>query len=600
MKIDRRLVRHSLGGSDPTSRAARLDLVLTVALGLAGGVLLILQARFLSRIVTDVFLHRAVLDAVGPFLLALLILAVTRAGLTWGMQIAAGRMAARVKAELRERLSAHLLALGPAFAWGERTGELCNTATEGIEALDAYLTQYLPQLALAALIPLAILAFVLPLDPLSGVVLLVTAPLIPFFMNLIGSVADGLTRKQWTSLSRMSAHFLDVLQGLTTLKLLGRARDQIQVIAQVSDHFRQATMSVLRVAFLSALVLEMLATISTAVVAVQIGLRLLYGQLHFEGAFFVLLLAPEFYLPLRMLGTRFHAGMAGVAAARRIFEILDTRVPRGRGGGPEPEPRTAQNPLVGPIRFDRVSLTYDHERRPALQELTLDLLPGERLALVGPSGSGKSTVAHLLLRFIEPDSGDVTVGGLPLYEIPAPDWRKRVAWVPQNPYLFFDTVLDNLRLARPDATPDEVIAAARLAHAHAFITALPEGYQTVIGERGVRLSGGEAQRLALARAFLAVQGPQPAQLLVLDEATANLDPEHDRLIQESVGRLLPGRTALIIAHRLTTLVHADRIAVMENGRLVGSGTHQELLEASELYRRLLADYLQDDGRGWTP
>jgi ATP-binding cassette subfamily C protein CydD len=596
MKLDARLFRHSFGGSGPTSRGARRDLFLTVGLGLAGGVLLILQARFLSRTVSDVFLHGAVLDAVLPFLLALLTLALARAGVTWAMQTTAGRLAARVKAELRERLSAHLLALGPAFAWGERSGELCNTATEGIEALDAYLSQYLPQLALAGLIPLAILAFVLPLDPLSGVVLLVTAPLIPFFMNLIGSVADSLTQRQWASLSRMSAHFLDVLQGLTTLRLLGRARDQIDVIRQVSDHFRQATMSVLRVAFLSALVLEMLATISTAVVAVQIGLRLLHGHLHFEQAFFVLLLAPEFYLPLRMLGTRFHAGMAGVAAARRIFEILDTPVPPQRAPTLDGETRPAQEPAVGLIRLDGVCLTYDDERGPALQDLSLDIRGGERLALVGPSGSGKSTIAHLLLRFVEPDAGDITVGGVSLYEIPAAAWRQQVAWVPQIPYLFFGTVLENLRLARPGATMDEIVAAAQLAHAHDFITALPQGYQTLIGERAVRLSGGQAQRLAVARAFLAVQGPGGAQLLVLDEATANLDPEHDRLIQESVAQLLPGRTALIIAHRLTTLAHADRIGLVESGQLVDAGTHQELLERSELYRRLLADYLQDDGR----
>ncbi len=599
MKLEARLIRHSFGGSDPTSRGARRELFLTVGLGLAGGVLLILQARCLSRTVSDVFLHGAVLDAVLPFLLALLALALARAGLTWGMQTAAGRLAACVKTDLRERLSAHLLALGPAFSWGERTGELCNTATEGIEALDAYLSQYLPQLALAGLVPLAILAFVLSLDPLSGVVLLVTAPLIPFFMNLIGSVADSLTQKQWTSLSRMSAHFLDVLQGLTTLKILGRARDQIDVIARVSDDFRQATMSVLRVAFLSALVLEMLATISTAVVAVQIGLRLLHGGLRFEQAFFVLLLAPEFYLPLRMLGTRFHSGMAGVAAARRVFEILDTPVPRQRahtlGGMAQP----AQEPSVGLIRFHGVCLAYDDERGPALQDLTLEIRRGERLALVGPSGSGKSTVAHLLLRFVEPDAGDITVGGISLYSIPAPAWRHQVAWVPQNPHLFYGTVLENLCLARPDATMDEIVAAARLAHAHSFITDLPEGYWTVIGERAVRLSGGQAQRLALARAFLAVQGPSGAQLLVLDEATANLDPEHDRLVQESVGQLLPGRTALIIAHRLTTLAHADRIALMESGRLVGTGTHRELLERSVLYRRLLADYLQGDGRAGT-
>ena len=253
-----------------------------------------------------------------------LVLSLTRAALVWGGEVAANRVADRVKHDLRARLVAHLLDLGPAYARGERSGELTNTVVEGIEALDAYFRQYLPQLALAALVPLTVLLFVFPLDWLSGLILLLTAPLIPLFMWLIGNAAEALTRRQWTSLSRMSAHFLDVLQGLTTLKVLGRSREQIQIIAQISDRYRQATMGVLRVTFLSALVLEMVATLSTAVVAVQIGLRLLYGSLLFEEAFFVLLLAPEFYLPLRMLGTRFHAGMAGVAAAQRIFEVLET------------------------------------------------------------------------------------------------------------------------------------------------------------------------------------------------------------------------------------------------------------------------------------
>ncbi len=597
MRVDTRLLRHSVEGSEGIARRARLDLSLTVGLGLAGGVLLILQARYLSRAVSDVFLGNAGLDAVSPLLLALLGLAVGRAGLTWAMQTAAGRFAVHIKTDLRRQLSAHLMALGPSFAWGERSGELCTTATEGIEALDAYLSQYLPQIALAGLVPLTILAFVLPLDPLSGIVLLVTAPLIPFFMNLIGGVAESLTRKQWTLLSRMSAHFLDVLQGLTTLKQFGRAREQIDVIARVSDQFRQATMSVLRVAFLSALVLELLATISTAVVAVQIGLRLLHGQLHFEQALFVLLLAPEFYLPLRLLGSRFHAGMSGVAAAGRIFEILDTPISDQRTGKPVRlgGPTSDARP-TGPIRFEGVCLSYDAQRRPALEEISFEIQPGERFALVGPSGAGKSSIAHLLLRFVQPKAGRITVGGIDLADIPASVWRQHVAWVPQNPYLFFGTVEENLRIGRPGASGDEVMAAARLAHAHDFVTALPENYQTIIGERGARLSGGEAQRLALVRAFLAAQEPGGARLLLLDEATANLDPEHDRLIQESVGRLVQGRTALIIAHRLTTLEHADRIAVMASGRVVGIGTHDELLRTCQLYRRLLDDYLGIGGQ----
>jgi ATP-binding cassette subfamily C protein CydD len=375
----------------------------------------------------------------------------------------------------------------------------------------------------------------------------------------------------------MSAHFLDLLQGLTTLKLFGRSRDQIQSIAQISDRYRQTTMGVLRVAFLSALVLEMVATLSTAVVAVQIGLRLLAGNLPFEEALFILLLTPEFYLPLRMLGTRFHAGMAGVAAAQRIFEVLEVeaevKVEVEKG---------ASLSLNLNLNLNDLYFAYDEGRRPALRGLTFAVSRGQKVALVGPSGAGKSTVAYLLLRFIEPDQGEILVDGRPLRELPRHVWREQVAWVPQNPHLFDGTVAENILLGRPGADSDEVAWAARQAHAQTFIESLPHGYDTAIGERGARLSGGEAQRLALARAFL-----KDAPLLILDEATANLDPEIEDMVQEAMERLLMGRTALIIAHRLSTVRRADRILVMSEGRIQEEGTHAALLREEGLYWQLV-------------
>jgi ATP-binding cassette subfamily C protein CydD len=289
MKLDRRLLRQAQG--------AGIDLALTIGLGVLAGVVLVGQARLLSGVVNRVFLEGSTLGQVQPLLAGFLILGLVWAALVWGREVMAGRLAGRVKSELRQQLATHLLSLGPVYARGERSGELVNTAVEGIEALDAYYRQYLPQLALAALVPLTVLFFVIPLDWVSGLILLLTAPLIPLFMVLIGHAAEALTRRQWVSLSRMSAHFLDVLQGLTTLKLLGRSREQIEIIAQISDRYRETTMEVLRVTFLSALALEMVATLSTAVVAVQIGLRLLSGGISFEAAFFILLLTPEFYLP---------------------------------------------------------------------------------------------------------------------------------------------------------------------------------------------------------------------------------------------------------------------------------------------------------------
>ncbi|MGD9316078.1 MAG: thiol reductant ABC exporter subunit CydD [Anaerolineae bacterium] len=586
MKLDRRLLRQV--------RAVRFALLLSVGLGLLGGVAIVLQAYLLSRVVGQVFLAAGTLVQVAPLLLAFLVLSLLRAGLTWGSELSANAVAGRVKHDLRAQLAGHLLSLGPAYARGERSGELTNTMVEGVEALDAYFRQYLPQLALAALVPLTILFFVFPLDWVSGLVMLLTAPLIPIFMVLIGGLAEGLTKRQWTSLSRMSAHFLDMLQGLTTLKLFSRSREQIRAIAQVSDQFRGTTMGVLRVTFLSALVLEWVATISTAVVAVQIGLRLLYGYLSFEQGFFVLLLAPEFYLPLRLLGARFHAGMQGVAAAQRIYQVLETK--------PESEPSASTSipdstPVLSAsegsplnLNLDNIHYAYDDGQRPALNGISFALAPGETVALVGPSGAGKSTVAYLLLRFIEADRGSISVDGRPLQDLAPAAWRQQVAWVPQHPHLFHGTIAENICLARPGATLTEVEQAARQAHAHDFVETLPQGYDTVIGERGSRLSGGQAQRIALARAFL-----KDAPLIILDEATANLDPEIEDLVIGSIERLLQGRTALIIAHRLSTVYRADRILVMDRGCIVEEGSHTSLLQQAGLYRRLVGSYAPWNG-----
>ena len=470
---------------------------LAVIFGLAGGVAAVFQARLLSRIVAQVFLGGD--GKVPEWLMALLGIMLLRAVLVWGMEVSADAAAIRIKTRLRLELFDKLLALGPAYARGERTGELAHVAVERVEALHAYISQYLPQLLLAALVPLTVLAFIFPLDKLSATVLLLTAPLMPIFMVLIGGAAETLTRKQWKTLSRMSAYFLDVLQGLTTLKVFGRARAQVQVIARLSDQYRRTTMEVLRVTFLSALALELISTLSTAIVAVEIGLRLLYGKLLFEQAFFVLLLAPEFYLPLRLLGARFHAGMAGQAAAERINAILAEPLRRPSG---LPEARIESRGATDTsLAFDRVGFAYP-DGREALVDVSFELRGGQLMALVGPSGAGKSTLVSLLLRFVEPDRGRIRFNGVDITQIPVDVWRENIAWVPQEPHLFHDTILSNIRLARPGASREEVVRAAQRARAHEFIQGFPDGYETLVGEKGARLSAGQAQRIALARAFL--------------------------------------------------------------------------------------------------
>lgn len=565
MKLDTRLIR--LAGT------LRLALALVVALGFAGGILGVWQARWLSRVVALVFLENQPFTAVRGLLTGLLGVLAARAIMNAAFEVASGAAALQLKTRLRQQLFGHLLELGPASTRSERTGELTGVLVEGVEALEGYFSQYLPQLVLAALIPLTYLAFVLPLDWLSAVVLLVTAPLFPVFMILIGTLAERSTRRQWDTLRNLSAYLLDVLQGLATLKILGRSRDMALAIARAGERYRQTTMEVLRITFLSALALEWVATLSTAVVAVEVGLRLLYGRMAFEQAFFVLVLAPEFYLPLRLLGTRFHAGMAGSTAAERIFAILDERTSQAA-------PATLESETPGLV-FDDVHFSYP-DGRQALRGISFQIGAGQKVALVGPSGAGKSTLAALLLGFMQPERGQILYLGKVLGAISLEEWRSLVAWVPQNSFLFHTSVGDNIRVGKPEASDEAVEAAARLAGAEAFIQRLPQGYMTWVGERGARLSGGEAQRIALARAFL-----KDAPLLILDEPTANLDPEEEERILAATARLAQGRTVVTIAQRLHTAQAADQILVLDEGRLVETGKHAELLARGGLYARLI-------------
>jgi len=564
---------------------------LTVGLGLANGLLLILQAWLLARIIDAVVFAGAGLADVARWLWPLLALFAVRAALAWGAEQSAFRAAAQVKLRLRDRLYRHIQAAGPAWLAGQRSGALAEDLTRGIENLEAYYARYLPAMSLTAMIPLAILLVVLPLDWLSGLVMLLTAPLIPLFMILIGRRVEALNQRQWKTLARMGAHFLDVIQGLTTLKLFNASRREAEVVARISDDYRQSTMQVLRVAFLSSAVLEFFSTIGIAIIAVLIGFRLYQldlpapaviapPEISFFTGFFVLLLAPELYAPLRNMGTHYHGRMEAIAAAERLVAVLDIPLPSRPA---QPRSLTTAGPPT--ITFDAVHFSYE-PGRPALAGLTIDIRPGERVALVGPSGAGKTTIASLLLGFIRPDRGAVRIDGIDLNELDLADWRRRLAWLPQSPRLFQGTLLDNIRLGLPAMTGDEDMAAvheaARLAHAAEFIDRLPAGYDTIVGERGAGLSGGQIQRIALARAFL-----RDAKLVILDEATANLDPASEALVQQAVDELAKGRGMLVIAHRLVTVRHADRILVLDGGRIIEDGDHDSLVLQDGPYRRMV-------------
>ena len=569
----------------PPRAGLRRGLALAVFLGSLGGGLVVLQATLLSRVVDAVFLGGEDLAGVTPLLLGLGAAAAARAAATWGQDVVAQRFSARIRLALRDRLLRRLLALGPRHAAGERAGEIQNTLVGGVESLDAFLAQYLPRTVLAGIVPLLILLAVLWADPFSALVLLLTFPLIPLFMWLIGSRARARTERQWATLSRLSARFLDAVRGLPTLKAFGRAGEQADAIERSSDRYRQVTMGVLRLAFVSALALELLATLGTAVVAVEVGLRLLYARMAFAPALFVLILAPEFYRPLRALGAAFHAGLAGREAATRIDEILSAN-------GPLVAPAVwtgVRTPGEGPQRKRPPHLELDHVRfayaagRTALDDVSFTVEAGTTVALVGPTGAGKTTVAGLVLRFLEPDTGVLRADGRPLTDTTPEQWRRRVAWVPQRPRLFHGSLLENLRLARPGASGDDVERAAAAARLESLVRELPQGWETPVGEEGERLSGGEARRVALARAFLA-----DAPVLVLDEPTGHLDLETEAAVLDAIRELRRGRTTLLIAHRITTVVDADRIVLLENGRVIEQGSHDALLAAEGIYSRLVA------------
>jgi len=577
MNIHLRLLRQA--------RTATLELILMVILALLGGLLTIFQAYILSRIISQVFLEGKNLSATLPWLWGLLGIILGRGLLTLGKEVSSGSAAAKVKTSLRDLLLQHLFDLGPAYTAGEHSGELSAVLVEGIEGLDAYFNQYLPQLILAALLPLMILGFVFRLDPLTGVIFLITAPLIPLFMILIGSVSQTVTRRRWMTLSRMSAFYLDTLQGLTTLKILNRSQTQVDRVSKIGEHYRSQTMKVLRVTFLSALVLELVATISTALVAVEIGLRLLYQEMAYEPALFLLVITPEFYLPLRLLGQYFHASMQGVTAARRIFELLDTEK-KGTGKGLLETEYLSRHQTEGvSLELKEVTYTYPGRNRPAVENISFRCSAGQQVALVGESGAGKSTIASLLLRLIQPDEGTIIFNDQPLHSIPLHEWHNQIAWVPQQPYLFYDTLAANISLGKPRASQEEIRQAAHMAFLNEWIESLPQGYNTMIGERGYRLSGGQAQRLALARAFL-VNAP----ILVMDEPTAYVDPQQEELLQEATFTLLRGRMVIIIAHRLPTVYQSDQILVLHEGHLVEKGKHGDLYRQGGIYYRLLQAY----------
>jgi ATP-binding cassette subfamily C protein CydD len=572
MNLDKNLIR--------LLKEEKRPFILSSLFGSLAALMLICQAWALGSIIELLFKTPDSGNNIMPLGGLFALFSIFRMLMSWSANQSAKRGTLLIRKKLSHSISETVAGLGPAFARSEQSGRLVTTMLKGVESVDAYFSQYIPKLFLALVTPVVILAAVFPSDWIAGTIMVATAPLIPFFMIVIGRSASAATQKQWTTMSRMSGYFLDMLQGLTTLKLFAQEKARRDGIEEASENFRRSTMKVLKIAFLSSLTLELVGTIGIAVVAVSIGIRLTSGAMAFRPAIFILLLIPDFYLTLRQLGTKFHAGMEGITASKEIHEILDRRSDRSMMTGSRDLPSATASSM--PLVIDNLGYTFPGSTRPALDSVTCSFLPGTVTALTGPSGAGKSTLMNLLLRFIEPGIGSISLGNVPVIEYHPDQWYRNIAWVPQHPFLFNTTIRENLLMARPDATNEQIDTALRQAGLIEMVQSLPEGLSTMIGEEGTRLSGGEAQRLSLARAFL-----KDAPILLLDEPTSHTDPILELRLRSAMADLMRGRTVIMIAHRLESIRSADRIIVLDSGRIIQSGTHEELLASDGFYRHAI-------------
>jgi ATP-binding cassette subfamily C protein CydD len=564
----------------------------TVITSLLAGGCIIMQAYLFSLIIDKVHLESAKLGDVMPILWYMAGVITARAIFTWLSDSFAGKTASEIKVKLRDALLRSIVKQTDKSDHDRKTGDLSNIVMEGVDALDAYFSQYLPQLVIAVMLPIAILFVVFPLDWLSGLIFLLTAPLIPIFMILIGKTGEAITQRQWDLLSRLSSHFLDTIQGLEELKRLNQSLKRAEEIRQTSYAYAKATTNVLRVTFLSALVLEMVGTISTALVAVQIGLRLLDGGIPFQQAFFILVIAPEFYFPLRQLGVRFHAGMTGRTVAIQIFSLLLKEDDKKTVDQVTSLPEIAEPEII----FRNVSYRFPDRDGDALSKVSLVIAPRQITALVGKSGSGKTTLSKILLGFLQPDEGDIFINSTLLEQIPNEWWRKQISWVPQQPTLFAGTLRENINPAGWVVGEDRLWEAIRRADLNELVKELPSGLDTHITEAGKNFSSGQIQRIALARAFF-----RDTPILVMDEPTSHLDPELEYSLNKAIRDLVKNRTVLVIAHRFSTILNADQVIVLDTGKVVEFGKPGDLLkidgELSNFYRHVRSKIHPDEATG---
>jgi ATP-binding cassette, subfamily C, bacterial CydD len=552
---------------------ARWTLALNVAAGLAGTLLLLGQMTLLAKVIADAAQGR-LRQVPAALAVTLAVIIMARAGLAYVVEVSGRRTATKVMSALRAELVGRRLSSGAGDLERTDSAELATSAVRGVDGLETYFAQYLPQVVLAVTVPVAVLLWTAVVDLKSALIMVVTLPVVPVFMALIGKSASARSRANWQALVGLSAYFLDVVRGLPTLRAFNRGGAQTDHIRDATDRYRRTTMATLRLSFLSGVVLDLAATLSTALVAVTLGVRLVGGTLGLRPALTVLLLVPELYAPVRRVGTLFHASADGLAATERILDTLDRdrdqpTVGQVAGEGAAREGRNVlPNPATAPISIRSVTVRYPGRPGCALERVDLDLHPGELVAVVGASGAGKTTLGRVLLGLTRPDEGVVLVGGQPLTDIELDRWRGKVAWAPQHPTLVPGTVAENIALGRPDAGAAAIAHAARRAAADRFIDHLPDGYDTVIGAGGHGLSAGQRQRLGLARALL-----RDARLLVLDEPTVHLDKAAAGRVAATIAELRGSTTVLLITHDRELAARADREVWLEGGRTVDAAGH---------------------------
>ncbi|MBD3858963.1 thiol reductant ABC exporter subunit CydD [Bacillus sp. 28A-2] len=557
-------------------------LALLGIVSLIQGASIIFQAQWLAHAITTLFDGKS-LTLATPYVLLFLAAFLVRHGLTLIREKVMFTYSSRIGADVRKQLLDQLFRLGPAFTKKKGTGRLVTLAMEGIAQYRQYLQLFLPKMVNMAVIPAMVLIYVWTLDETSAVILIVTLPILIVFMILLGLVAQRKAAKQWRSYEKLSNHFTDSLRGLETLRYLGISKKHSRNIAEVSKRYRKATMSTLKVAFLSSFALDFFSMLSIATVAVFLGLRLIEGDLLLLPALTALMLAPEYFLSVREVGNDYHATLNGKEANEAIQVILDEK------GFREQETQSVQlNEWneQSELTLQDVSVLHDEHAPYSIQDVDLTVKGKKKIGIIGASGSGKSTLTDVLGGFVEPSSGQITLNGQPLVHLQMKEWQKEVVYMPQHPYLFHMTLRENIRFYEPHATDEEVEIASNEAGLSQLVTQLPNGLDEVIGEQGRGLSGGQAQRIALARTVLGQRS-----IMLLDEPTAHLDIETEYELKKTMLPLFEDKLVFLATHRLHWMPDMDEIIVMDHGTIAEMGTHESLMQRKGVYYQLVQEQM---------